>query len=93
MCTTDLYRYASYAFRYLGSSVSSAGLFVGVITVVAGVGGSVLGATAASRAEASLGPAVGSRALFAVPALFTFPGTVLLVWSLLLNDQVRVRDA
>ena len=65
--------------------VAEAGLVVGGITVVAGVLGSVGGATVAQSFE----PRWGSRALLGVPAGFTVPGAIFLVAALAAGAACR----
>ena len=65
--------------------VAEAGLVVGGITVVAGILGSVGGATVAQSFE----PRWGSRALLGVPAGFTVPGAIFLVAALAAGAACR----
>jgi hypothetical protein len=69
--------FASFAMRHYASPLAEAGLVVGGITVVAGVGGNALGAMAAAELEPRW-----RSAFFAVPALFTVPGALFLVLAI-----------
>jgi MFS family permease len=66
-------RYATFLYRYTSANLDTAGLAVGALTIVGGLGGNILGAKVADYFRPSV-----PNAYFLVPALFTIPGTVCL---------------
>lgn len=74
--------YASFAMRHEGSSLAEAGLVVGAVTIVAGIGGNLLGSVASQYWEHRV-----KSAYFLIPSLFTLPGAFFLCIALNVTNK------
>ncbi len=66
--------------RYQGSSLAEAGVAVGFVTMVGGIGGNILGSLVSAHFEPKW-----RSAAFIVSAVFTLPGAALLALSINLD--------
>ena len=74
-----------YAIRYMGASLDAAGLVLGAITIIGGLGGTILGSKVAEIFRPKI-----KNAYFLVPALFILLGAVFLLLAINATESFAV---
>ena len=77
-----------YTIRYMNASVDSAGLVLGIATIIGGIGGTLLGSKVSEYFNTKI-----KNAYFLIPALFLLCGALLLILAINATKSFAVSAA